>query len=109
MKLGFALPNIGPIATAEAVSKVAQRAEGLGYDSLWTVERLLYPVKPLGKEPGKKDERSIFSGTVDQIQQDVAGCARIGARELFFDPRFSKGGQSVERWLLLMEEIRGWV
>jgi hypothetical protein len=25
MRLGFALPNIGPIATAEAVSKVAQR------------------------------------------------------------------------------------
>ena len=46
MKLGFALPNIGPVSTAEAVTKVAQRAEALGYESLWTVERLLYPVKP---------------------------------------------------------------
>jgi len=29
MKTGFALPNIGPVATAEAVVKVAQRAEAL--------------------------------------------------------------------------------
>jgi hypothetical protein len=29
MKIGFSLPNIGPIGTAEAVTKVAQRAEAL--------------------------------------------------------------------------------
>ena len=46
MKIGFALGNIGPIGTAESVSKIAQRAEALGYDSVWTVERLLWPVKP---------------------------------------------------------------
>ena len=46
MRVGFGLPNIGPVATAEAVSKVAQRAESLGYDSLWTIERVLWPVKP---------------------------------------------------------------
>jgi probable F420-dependent oxidoreductase len=45
MRIGFALPNIGPVATSEAVIKVAERAEALGYDSLWTIERLLYPVK----------------------------------------------------------------
>jgi probable F420-dependent oxidoreductase len=55
MRIGFALPNIGPVATAEAVSKVAQRAEALGYDSLWTVERLLYPVKPQTPYPVTPD------------------------------------------------------
>jgi len=30
---------------SEAVIAVAERAEQLGYDSLWTIERLLYPVK----------------------------------------------------------------
>ncbi len=55
MKIGFALPNIGPIGTAEAVTKVAQRAEALGYHSLWTVERLLYPVKPQNPYPGTPD------------------------------------------------------
>lgn len=46
MNLGFALPNIGPIATPDAVTQVAQRAEALGYADLWTVERVLYPVQP---------------------------------------------------------------
>ena len=46
MKIGFSLPNIGPIGSAEAITKVAQRAEALGYSSLWTIERVLYPVKP---------------------------------------------------------------
>jgi probable F420-dependent oxidoreductase len=55
MKLGFALPNIGPIATAEAVAQVAQRAEALGYHSLWTVERLLFPVSPQSPYPATRD------------------------------------------------------
>ena len=46
MKIGVAVPNIGPVATPEAVKTVAQKAEALGYHSLWTVERLLWPVKP---------------------------------------------------------------
>jgi probable F420-dependent oxidoreductase len=55
MKIGFALPNIGSIGTAEAVTKVAQRAEALGYHSLWTVDRLLYPVKPQSPYAGMPD------------------------------------------------------
>ena len=55
MKTGFALPNIGPVATAEAVIKVAQRAEALAYDSLWTIERLLWPVKPQTPYPATPD------------------------------------------------------
>ena len=55
MKIGFALPNIGPAANAEAVAKVAQRAEALGYDSLWTIERLLWPVKPQTPYPATPD------------------------------------------------------
>lgn len=55
MKIGFALPNIGPIGTAQAVSQVAQRAEALGYHSLWTVERLLYPVKPQSPYTATRD------------------------------------------------------
>lgn len=55
MKIGFSLPNIGPIGTPEAVSKVAQRAEALGYSSLWTIERLLWPLKPQRPYPGTPD------------------------------------------------------
>lgn len=55
MRIGFALPNVGPVSTAEAVAKVAQRAEALGYDSLWTIERLLWPVKPQTPYPATAD------------------------------------------------------
>jgi probable F420-dependent oxidoreductase len=55
MRIGFALPNIGPVATPQAVISVAERAEQLGYDSLWTIERLLYPVKPQSPYPATPD------------------------------------------------------
>jgi len=57
MKIGFALGNIGPIGSAESVAKIAQRAEALGYDSLWTVERLLWPVNPQTPYPVTPDGR----------------------------------------------------
>lgn len=46
MKFGFTLPLIGTAASADAVTKVAKRAEELGYDSLWTTDRVLYPQNP---------------------------------------------------------------
>jgi alkanesulfonate monooxygenase SsuD/methylene tetrahydromethanopterin reductase-like flavin-dependent oxidoreductase (luciferase family) len=55
MRIGFALPNAGAIASPEAVSKVARRAEELGYDTLWTFERVLYAVKPQNPYPGTAD------------------------------------------------------
>jgi probable F420-dependent oxidoreductase len=55
MKVGFGLPNIGPLGSAESVAEVSQRAEDLGYDSLWTIERLLWPVKPQTPYPATPD------------------------------------------------------
>jgi probable F420-dependent oxidoreductase len=46
VRVGFSLPQIGPLGTRDALVKSAQRAEELGYDNLWTVERVLYPLKP---------------------------------------------------------------
>lgn len=44
MKLGVGLPVSGAWATPESLRYVATRAEQLGYDSLWTFQRLLHPV-----------------------------------------------------------------
>jgi len=55
MRIGFALPNVGPISTPDNIRSVAQRAEALGYSSLWTIERLLYPVKPQTPYPASPD------------------------------------------------------
>jgi len=57
MRLGFCLPQIGPIAGAEALASVAERAEALGFESLWVSERLLWPVAPKTPYPGSPDGR----------------------------------------------------
>ena len=55
MRIGFGLPNIGPLGSPENLLQVAERAEALGYDSLWTIERLLWPVKPQTPYPVTAD------------------------------------------------------
>ncbi len=46
MRIGFNLPQLGPAASPEAMVRVAQRAEELGYDSVWVTDRVLYPIEP---------------------------------------------------------------
>jgi probable F420-dependent oxidoreductase len=55
MRLGFNIPNLGPVASAENVAKVAQRAEALGYDTVWVTERLLWPINPQTPYAGSSD------------------------------------------------------
>jgi alkanesulfonate monooxygenase SsuD/methylene tetrahydromethanopterin reductase-like flavin-dependent oxidoreductase (luciferase family) len=49
MGLGFILPHIGSAAGPEAIIRVAQRAEALGYESLWVTDRTMFPANP--REP----------------------------------------------------------
>ena len=51
MKLGFSLPMAGPWATPQNQILVAQRAEALGYHSIWVFQRLLYAIKPQNDYP----------------------------------------------------------
>jgi probable F420-dependent oxidoreductase len=57
MKVGITLPNLGPQATRENVLQTAIQAENEGFDSVWTISRILYPLKP----------QSPFSGTPDGL------------------------------------------
>ena len=45
MRIGFGVPVSGGWATAANIAHVARRAEELGYDSLWTFQRLLHPAE----------------------------------------------------------------
>jgi probable F420-dependent oxidoreductase len=55
MKVGFALPHQGPVATRDNMRLVATEAELMGYDSLWTNERLLVPVDAKTPYPGNAE------------------------------------------------------
>lgn len=49
MRFGFALPQVGSGVGPEALVTVAKRAEDLGFDSFWVLDRILWPVDP--REP----------------------------------------------------------
>ena len=49
MRFGFALPQVGLGVGPEALTIVAKRAEDLGFDSFWVLDRILWPVNP--REP----------------------------------------------------------
>jgi probable F420-dependent oxidoreductase len=53
MKVGITLPQIGEMATRENVIELAKESEMEGIDSLWVLDRLLYPLSP----------QSLYSGT----------------------------------------------
>ena len=55
MKIGFALPHQGPVATKDNMRLIATEAEKMGYDSLWTNERLLVPVNAKTPYPGNAE------------------------------------------------------
>ena len=51
MRFGFALPQVGSAIGPEGLVSVAQRAEDLGFDSLWVLDRILWPVNPKAPYP----------------------------------------------------------
>jgi probable F420-dependent oxidoreductase len=65
MKLGFSLPQLGPQATPDNLITIATRAEQLGYDSVWVLERLLWPLHPSEPYPATPD------GSLPEAYQNV--------------------------------------
>ena len=55
MKLGIALPQLGNWATPENIITISQKAEELGYNSVWVQERLLFPLNPKKPYPVTPD------------------------------------------------------
>lgn len=55
MRLGYGLPHIGELAGPAALVRAAQRAEALGYHSVWALDRLLYPLAPRTPYPVTAD------------------------------------------------------
>ena len=70
MKLGISLPQLGPQASAEALIRVAKRAEELGYDSAWVLERILWPLAPREPYPAAPDGKlpETYQSVLDPIE-----------------------------------------
>ena len=98
---------VPPAGMAQMFDGIKQMAKAAGRDpaALAMIVRanLVLSDKPLGPD------RAFFSGSIEQIKEDVAACRGIGAHELFFDPTFSPGAQALSTWLALMEQLRSLV
>ena len=120
MKLGVALPMAGAWATPDNQIRMAQRAEALGYHSLWVFQRLLYALQPkcdyppMPGQPWPKAFERVFDPIVSLAY--VAGATKrirlgtsvlimpyytpillakqvAGLTELFLEANFSPGAE----------------
>jgi len=83
MRLGFGLPQVGPITGPEALIKAAQRAEQLRYDDVWVFDRVLWPIAPRAPYPASADGKlpEVFKTVLDPMETltfVAAHTSRIG-------------------------------
>jgi len=70
MRLGFGLLHGGEAATPDAIVKACRRAESLGYESLYVVDRVLWPINPQVPYPASADGKmpEQFKSVVDPLE-----------------------------------------
>ena len=81
MRIGLNLPHYGALTSPEAVTEVSRAAETLGYDSLWTGDRLLSPLVPRDRYPGGDGtmpaEMTTYLDPLTALAFAAAGTERI--------------------------------
>ena len=81
MELGIALPTAGPLASPAAIVRVAREAESLGYDAVWTFERLLRPIADMTHPDGRTgplpDEYRVVYEPMETLSYVAAVTDRI--------------------------------
>ena len=61
MKLGFALPIVGPaISSAAGLIAFCRGLEDLGYDTLWVGDRLVTPVQAVNEQGRRAPRQSLM-------------------------------------------------
>lgn len=77
MRFGFALPQLGSAIGPEALDSVAKRAEELGFDSLWVLDRILWPVNPRAPYPiGDGSLPAKYKSVLDPLETLTFAAAR---------------------------------
>lgn len=70
MKIGFSLPHMGDVATSENIADAAQFGETEGFDSLWVIDRILWPSEPQTPYPPSPDGSwpEVYQNVYDPIE-----------------------------------------
>jgi len=69
LKIGFSLPHMGSVASAENIAKAARFAESENFDSIWVIDRILWPVEPQTPYPPSPDGSwpEVYQIVIDPI------------------------------------------
>ena len=70
IKIGFSLPHMGSLATAENIAYAARFGETEGFDSLWVIDRILWPTEPQTPYPPSPDGSwpEVYQNVIDPIE-----------------------------------------
>jgi len=70
IKIGFSLPHMGSLATAENIAYAARFGETEGFDSLWVIDRILWPAEPQTPYPPSPDGSwpEVYQNVIDPIE-----------------------------------------
>ena len=79
MKIGFAVPNLGGLATAEGMIQVAERADQLGFDTLWITDHVVVPREPSSRYPYSESGRLPVDPDGNYFEP-LASLAYLGGR-----------------------------
>ena len=60
MKFGVRLPGAGPLATPEAITAFARRAEEVGFESLWMPNHIALPIRVETRYPYREDGKFFW-------------------------------------------------
>ncbi|MGD1838896.1 MAG: TIGR03619 family F420-dependent LLM class oxidoreductase [Nitrososphaeraceae archaeon] len=70
MKVGLSLPHIGEVASPDNIKNISIAAEKEGFDSLWVIERQLWPAEPQTPYPASPDGSwpTVYQNVYDPIE-----------------------------------------
>lgn len=69
MKFGLRLPGAGPYAGPEAITAFSEKAEELGFDSLWMTDHVALPIDVASKYPYTEDGKFFWPPETPYLDQ----------------------------------------
>jgi alkanesulfonate monooxygenase SsuD/methylene tetrahydromethanopterin reductase-like flavin-dependent oxidoreductase (luciferase family) len=79
LRFGVRLPTSGPFGSAENVARIAERAEALGYDSLWTNDHISWTSEML-THFGAGSVEAVREGQDPNFYESLTTLAVLGGR-----------------------------
>jgi probable F420-dependent oxidoreductase len=80
VRIGVALPNYGPLASADVLGRLARRAEDLGADGVWVSDHLVAPVDATSVYPYDRGPAPGPLGAIAQFYEPLVTLAFLAAQ-----------------------------